>query len=165
VERFSTQITPRPVFKKFPWPATEGFYHLKTFLKVLPSFLPSFTILSTKNLYNCQANDPFEILHDLLPGRDPSVEKRWSRLHIKIAFFRKKLQALWNMQQLSTTTWRDGSKPMASNSHTKSYILSIRYMTCRICDFMWHSVAVRSKNSRVPDVKNIMHIIKNCWMT
>jgi len=25
------------------------------------------------------ANDPVEIFHDPLPGRDPSVEKHWSK--------------------------------------------------------------------------------------
>jgi hypothetical protein len=72
-QRFSTQITPRPVFlrKKFPQPATEDFHHLQTFLKT------SFILLSTKKLYNCHAHDPFEILHNPFPGCDPSVEKRW----------------------------------------------------------------------------------------
>ncbi len=71
-QRFSTQITLRPIFwrKKFPRPATEDFHYLQTFLKA------SFTLLSTRKLYNSHAHDPIEILHDPLPCRDPSVEKR-----------------------------------------------------------------------------------------
>ncbi len=43
-QRFSTQITPRPVFrrKKIPRPEIEDFYRLKA----------SLTLLSAKDLYN-----------------------------------------------------------------------------------------------------------------
>jgi hypothetical protein len=68
-QRFSTQITPRPVFeeKNFHDP------QLRTFIICKPA---SFTLLSTKNIYNSHAHDPSEILHD------PSVEKRWTRLKL-----------------------------------------------------------------------------------
>jgi hypothetical protein len=59
--------------KKFPRSATEDFHHLQTFLKA------SFTLLSTKKLYNRHAHDPFEILHDPLLDRELSVEKRCPR--------------------------------------------------------------------------------------
>ena len=78
-QRFSTQITPRPVFrrKKIPQPSQlRTFHHLKTFHKA------SFTLFSTKNLNNSHAHDLFEILHDPLPGRDPSVEKRCFRSYL-----------------------------------------------------------------------------------
>jgi len=78
--RFSIQITPQPVFwiKKFPRPTTEDFYHLHFADLSQGLFYPTFN----KKLYNSHAHDPFEILHDPLPGRDPSVEKHWSRAEV-----------------------------------------------------------------------------------
>ncbi len=76
-QRFSTQITPRPVFwrKKFPRPETEDFPHFKIFLKA------SFTLLSAKNIIPTtrlkSSTTRLNFLHDPLPGRDPSVEKHW----------------------------------------------------------------------------------------
>ena len=64
VQRFSTQITPRPVFS------------------TTHNFIEFF-----KN--PIEGRDPFKIFQVPLPGRDPVVEKPWSSLKKQIKRFNK----------------------------------------------------------------------------